>query len=73
MPDTIWEFERRRTYSKWIQGIEEYAALEYPREPISAVLRLVEPEPAPTRGKFHRATRTTPTPTSPAAPTASRP
>lgn len=73
MPDRIWEFERSKTYSKWTRGIEEFAALEYPKESVSAVLRLIEPEPAPQALGSRRATRTVPLPAAPAAPSASRP
>jgi hypothetical protein len=40
MTGAYWEMERRRLMDNRNREIAEYAALEYPREPLAAVLRM---------------------------------
>jgi len=54
MSVAYWEMERRRLMGNRTSEIEGYAALEYPRESVAAVLRMVD-QPAPRFGwRRHR-------------------
>ena len=49
MPDAYWEMERRRLLGNRTSAIEGYAALEYPRESVAAVLKMID-RPTPRNG-----------------------
>jgi hypothetical protein len=51
MTGAYWEMERRRLMGSRIREIERFAALEYPRESLAAVLRMAEPPAKPNGGK----------------------
>jgi len=50
MPEAFWEMERRRLMGNRTYEIEGYAALEYPRESVATVLRMIDSRPKP-RGR----------------------
>jgi hypothetical protein len=52
MTGAYWEMERRRLMNNRNWEVAQYAALEYPREPLAAVLRMAEPPAKPNGGRL---------------------
>ena len=61
MPEAFWEMERRRLMGNRMSEIEGYAALEYPRESVAAILKMID-RPTPSDGWRHRRFVPGPTP-----------